>query len=114
MNYANMTREQLVALLAAQSQKGKKPTRECFCGCGNPTQSRFVPGHDARFHGWARKVAKGELDRDLVMATLPHDEAREEMAQCIEHMKPKLALEAQRRAERAAEKLAEESAKLRR
>ena len=103
MDYTNMTREQLLALLAEKSAKGKKPTRPCFCGCGGETQSRFVPGHDARFHGWARKVAKGELDIALVLATLPHDEAKAEMRDCVEHMKPKLALEAQRRAEKAAE-----------
>jgi len=103
MDYANMTREQLLALLAEKSKKATKPTRPCYCGCGGETQSRFVPGHDARFHGWARKIAKGDLQLDLVLATLPHDEARDEMLASIEHVKPKLAEEARKRAEKAAE-----------
>lgn len=114
MDFANMTREQLVALLAEKTKKTAKPTRPCFCGCGGETQSRFVPGHDARFHGWARKVAKGELNLDLVLATLPHNEAKEEMLTCVEHMRPKLEAEARLRAEKAAAKAAEAAANLRR
>ncbi len=36
----------------------------CWCGCGGPTKSRFVPGHDAKFHSLAKKVARG-------LATMP-------------------------------------------
>lgn len=47
----------------ARSAKEKAPrtVRKCFCGCGEETMSYFVPGHDARFHGWLRKIAKGEM-----------------------------------------------------
>lgn len=31
----------------------------CWCGCGGATKSRFVPGHDARFHSLAKRVARG-------------------------------------------------------
>lgn len=113
MDFANMTREQLLALLAEKTKKGK-PTRECFCGCGGMTQSKFVPGHDARFHSWARKLVKGELTPDAVMALLPHEEARDEMERAVEHLTPKVAEEARKRAEKAAEKAAEAAANLRR
>ncbi len=43
--------------------KGEEPTI-CWCGCGGATKSRFVPGHDARFHSLAKKVARG-------LATMP-------------------------------------------
>ena len=40
-------------------------TNVCWCGCGGATKSKFVPGHDARFHGeakrYARAIAAGEL-----------------------------------------------------
>ena len=111
MDFSNMTREQLVAALQAKTAK-KKPTRPCYCGCGGETQGRFVPGHDARFHGWARKIAKGELTMDEVVAVLPHDEAKEEMAHCVEHMRPKLEAEARLRAEKAVAKAKERAAEL--
>ncbi len=36
----------------------------CICGCGTPIKpkSTFAPGHDARVHGWMRKIEKGEMD----------------------------------------------------
>jgi hypothetical protein len=38
-----------------------KPTMNgsCWCGCGGATKGRFVPGHDSKFHGLAKKVARG-------------------------------------------------------
>ena len=28
---------------------GFKATTKCYCGCGEPTNSYFAPGHDSRF-----------------------------------------------------------------
>ena len=39
-----------------------KMTGECWCGCGGETKSKFVPGHDSKFHGLAKKVARGEAE----------------------------------------------------
>lgn len=37
-----------------------KPSKPCECGCGGMTQGgRFLPGHDARLHGWALRVERG-------------------------------------------------------
>lgn len=36
-----------------------KPAKECECGCGGQTKGgRFIPGHDARLHGWALRVER--------------------------------------------------------
>lgn len=34
---------------------------DCNCGCGEKTPRNFRPGHDARVHSWAKKVAAGEI-----------------------------------------------------
>jgi hypothetical protein len=44
----------------------------CWCGCGQTTKRRFAPGHDARFHGLAKKVARGEAEWP---AQFVHDDA---------------------------------------
>ena len=31
--------------------------KQCLCGCGGTTQRRFVPGHDARYHGLIKAQA---------------------------------------------------------
>jgi hypothetical protein len=41
--------------------KKAKELRRCECGCPGLTQSRFVPGHDARLHGWKLRVQRGLL-----------------------------------------------------
>jgi hypothetical protein len=41
-----------------ERSSGSPPTCR-WCGCGGATRSRFVPGHDARFHSLAKKVARG-------------------------------------------------------
>lgn len=50
-------------MAAAKSKVAKPPktVRKCACGCGEETTSYFAPGHDARWHGWARKLASGAL-----------------------------------------------------
>src|SRR2546425_10342473 len=32
--------------------------RQCECGCGGPTKSRFMPGHDARLFSRLRRDAR--------------------------------------------------------
>jgi hypothetical protein len=41
--------------------KKAKELRRCECGCPGLTQSRFVPGHDARLHGWKLRVQRAIL-----------------------------------------------------
>jgi hypothetical protein len=57
----------------SQEQPNRRQPNVCWCGCGGATQSRFVPGHDAKFHSRAKKVARG-------LATMPesfvNDEAK--------------------------------------
>lgn len=45
-------------------KKAKAPQklRSCACGCGGETTSYFMPGHDARLHGWVKKLADGRID----------------------------------------------------
>lgn len=62
--------------LFPRTKKTKTPVA-CWCGCGGSTKSRFVPGHDARFHGLAKRVARNEADAETALASLPHNEARE-------------------------------------
>jgi hypothetical protein len=42
-------------------QTTPEPTREpCVCGCGDKPKgrkSRFIPGHDARYHSAQKKAA---------------------------------------------------------
>ena len=41
-----------------KSRKPKAP-KSCECGCGSMTRGgRFVPGHDARLHGWVLRVER--------------------------------------------------------
>ena len=40
---------------------GKEATNECQCGCGTATRGNFAPGHDARVHGWQKKIANGQM-----------------------------------------------------
>ena len=46
----------------AQQPKAEPVVKTCLCGCGATTKSFFVMGHDARFHGWLKKIALGKLD----------------------------------------------------
>jgi len=49
-----------------------KTTGECWCGCGGATKSKFVPGHDSKFHGLAKKVARGD---EPMPTSFLHDDA---------------------------------------
>lgn len=52
------------AAKAAKVKKVKTPrtVRNCACGCGGETTGYFVPGHDARMHGWIKKLGDGRID----------------------------------------------------
>ena len=56
-----------------RSTKAKAATGTCWCGCGTPTTKKFAPGHDARFHGWAKRAARGEMP---IVTDFVSDEAR--------------------------------------
>src|ERR1700741_3189598 len=45
--------------LPRAARKPKEP-KICACGCAGATKGgRFIPGHDARLHGWALRVTRG-------------------------------------------------------
>jgi len=86
----------------------------CWCGCGQTTKSRFVPGHDSRFHGLAKKVARGEAEWPTTWAC---EEARADFIAWVQRERPlhearEEAREAAR-AERDAAKAAKVAAKAR-
>ena len=98
-------------------------TVTCWCGCGGRTKSRFVQGHDSKFHSTIKKVLRGELDAETELAKLPHDEARAEFHAFADRQQPKedarnaklaekAATKAQEAATKAATKAAELQAKL--
>lgn len=70
------------------SRPSNKPLVECWCGCEGQTRSRFCPGHDARFHGLAKKVARGLEDYDESVQNLPHEEAVAEFQRHVERERP--------------------------
>lgn len=41
-----------------------KTSVRCACGCTGLTQSRFVPGHDAKLLGRVRRVKAGVFDKE--------------------------------------------------
>lgn len=45
----------------AAKAKTEKVLNECLCGCGGMTGGNFAPGHDARVHGWGKKIARGDM-----------------------------------------------------
>lgn len=90
------------------SRPSNKPQVECWCGCGGMTRSRFCPGHDARFHGLAKKVARGLEDRDESVQGLPHEEA---VAEFDRHIRKEIPLHEAREAGKKLEAEAKERAK---
>ena len=89
----------------------KKAPVACWCGCGGTTKSRFVPGHDSRFHGLAKRVARGEADHDEAIQSLAHDEAIAEFDRHVADEKPLHALRQQQKAEKTAEREAKKAEK---
>lgn len=57
---------------AAKAEKSSKVAVKCGCGCGEMTKpgSKFLQGHDARFHGRCRKLADGRLQWDDLVKEL--------------------------------------------
>lgn len=49
---------------ATKREKTPAKVRNCTCGCGTETTGYFAPGHDARFHGWTKKLADGRIQRN--------------------------------------------------
>lgn len=45
---------------SASAPEGVLGSGICQCGCGGTTGRYFVPGHDARFKGWLKRIARGE------------------------------------------------------
>lgn len=54
---------------APREPKAPKEPRPCLCGCGEMTASSFRMGHDARFHGWMKRIADGKLDASTLPAS---------------------------------------------
>ena len=50
-------------IFGASTKATATATGTCWCGCGTPTTKKFAPGHDAKFHGLAKKVARGQAHR---------------------------------------------------
>lgn len=46
---------------SAKAPKTPKALNLCGCGCASPCRSRFLPGHDAKLHGWIKKLAAGNM-----------------------------------------------------
>lgn len=46
---------------ATAKTKEPKTLNLCGCGCGTPVKSSFAPGHDAKLHGWIKKLAAGKM-----------------------------------------------------
>ena len=43
---------------AAKAEVVQSP---CKCGCGTMVNKNYAPGHDARVHGWAKKIQRGDM-----------------------------------------------------
>ena len=91
--------------------KTNKATRSCFCGCGAQTQSRFVPGHDARFHSLVKHTLREKLDVSLALETLPCEQSRAEFVAYAEKIAPKEAAREAALAEKVAAKAKKEQDK---
>jgi hypothetical protein len=54
------TKSGLAVLPKLKRARKPKPPKDCECGCGLQTRGgRFLPGHDARLHGWALRIQRG-------------------------------------------------------
>lgn len=90
------------------AKPAKRQPGPCWCGCGTQTKGRFAPGHDARYHGLAKRVARGEADEAEALAGLAHDEARDKLRELIAEERP---IHEAKQAAIAAEKAAKAKAK---
>src|SRR5205814_1418093 len=55
-----------------------KQERQCLCGCGEATFSKWRVGHDARYHGAERKVKQGVLPLSDFRARFPAETIKQE------------------------------------
>ncbi len=99
-----MSDETTTTAPAPKAKAAPKPLVPCWCGCGGETRGRFVPGHDARFHGQAKKVARGLLEPGFGSTSFPHEEARAEFARHVALEAPKAAAWLAAGAEKAAKR----------
>lgn len=102
--------------MSETTTKATKTPVVCWCGCGGLTKSRFVPGHDARHHGNAKRLARAEANgenpnHEAVWAALPHDAAIDDFVAHYEAELPRATAKAQEKAAKAAQKAAEKAAK---
>ena len=51
----------------------------CECGCGGPTKSRFMPGHDTILRAWVLRVER----RVIRLDEIPHDGIRAAVARVL-------------------------------
>lgn len=58
---AAAAKEKPVKVIKDKKKAAATPVGECCCGCGEEVARNFKPGHDARVHSWAKKVAAGEM-----------------------------------------------------
>lgn len=64
-----LTKTGLVALPRLKRMRKPKAPKICACGCGGNTKGgRFIPGHDARLHGWALRVERKQVTIEQVAA----------------------------------------------
>lgn len=63
---------------AAKREKVTKTVRKCACACGGETTGHFLPGHDARLHGWIKKLADGRIEpKDIPSSVVKHLELQQ-------------------------------------
>lgn len=55
---------------AEKREKAPKTVRKCACSCGTETTGFFAPGHDARMHGWIKKLESGKIEAKEVPAAV--------------------------------------------
>lgn len=55
---------------APKREKAPKTVRKCACSCGTETTGFFAPGHDARMHGWIKKLETGKIEAKEVPAAV--------------------------------------------
>ena len=90
----------------------KKEPVPCWCGCGGTTKSRFCPGHDSKFHGLAKLVARGEANLEKALDRLPHEEARIEFQRHVDLEIPRHETRVADKADKAAKAAVSEDAEV--
>lgn len=57
--------KEVIEFTRERSQKGGK----CWCGCLADVKNKFVPGHDAQFHAFGKRVGRGEAEMPSTWAS---------------------------------------------